>query len=174
MKSKRNNSRKEIGKRAFYKLDWRIVIGIFIVILIIALIFTFIRNFSAPEEKIILDNPKNSGSVVIPMPIFTFKDISLIDAIKLFNENKGNPDFRIIDVSSDYNNGHIVNAVNYPIDSFEISIVGLDKTNVYLVYSRNEESRIAAKIMADNGFENVYRLQGNYGAWVQAGFPVEH
>ena len=53
-------------------------------------------------------------------------------------------------------------------------LVGLDKTEIYLIYSRNEESRTAVKIMADNGFQNVYRLQGNYGAWVDAGFPVSH
>jgi rhodanese-related sulfurtransferase len=27
--------------------------------------------------------------------------------------------------------------------------------------------------MEDAGFKNVYRLEGNFGAWEDAGYPVE-
>ena len=30
-----------------------------------------------------------------------------------------------------------------------------------------------AQLMEDAGFKNVYRLEGNYGAWVDAGNDVE-
>ncbi|MBE0700129.1 MAG: rhodanese-like domain-containing protein, partial [Acholeplasmataceae bacterium] len=31
-----------------------------------------------------------------------------------------------------------------------------------------------ASKLIDAGFENVYRLEGNYSAWVEAGYPVEN
>jgi rhodanese-related sulfurtransferase len=30
-----------------------------------------------------------------------------------------------------------------------------------------------AQLMVDDGFNNVYRLEGNYGAWTDAGYTVE-
>jgi 3-mercaptopyruvate sulfurtransferase SseA len=30
-----------------------------------------------------------------------------------------------------------------------------------------------AQKLVDSGFTNVYRLEGNYAAWVDAGYPVE-
>jgi len=175
-KKAKNKSFKKMKKKALKMLDWKVLVVLLVVIVVVVGIFIFMRNSSLPDKDLIINDSPDSGSVVIPTPnpapSFIFKDISLSDAIVLYNKNKNNSKFHIIDVSSDYNSGHIANAVNYPMDSFETSITNLDKTDIYLVYSRDDKSRIAAKIMADNTFENVYRLQGNYGAWLVAGFPV--
>jgi rhodanese-related sulfurtransferase len=167
-------------KKAFNKIDSMILVGLIILLIIgvITVIYIIYKNSSIPEKDILIGDINNSapdsGSVVIPTPSFIFKEVSIAEALSLVNKNKNNSKFMIIDVSSDYDNGHIANAVSYPIDTFETAITSLDKTGIYLVYSRNDDSRTAAKIMADNTFENVYRLQGNYGAWVVAGFPVAH
>ena len=34
-------------------------------------------------------------------------------------------------------------------------------------------SALAAKSLADMGYENVENLQGGWGAWMQSGLPVE-
>ena len=50
----------------------------------------------------------------------------------------------------------------------------MDKTKAYLVYCHSDSPAMAgAQLMEDDGFENVYRLEGNYGAWADAGFAVE-
>jgi len=30
-----------------------------------------------------------------------------------------------------------------------------------------------AQALIDAGFKNIYRLEGNYAAWVDSGYPVE-
>jgi rhodanese-related sulfurtransferase len=87
-----------------------------------------------------------------------------------------NPDLVIIDVSPDYANGHLPDAINYYVGdgSLENAIPMLDKDATYLVYCHVESaSRAGAQALVDAGFKNVYRLAGEYGAWVDAGYPVE-
>ena len=53
-------------------------------------------------------------------------------------------------------------------------IEGLDKTKTYLVYCHSDSPAMAgAQLMEDAGFEKVFRLEGNFGAWVDAGYEVE-
>lgn len=84
----------------------------------------------------------------------------------------------IFDVSPSYNNGHLPGATNAKASGggTDLSdlIVDLDKTKSYLVYCHADSPAMAgAQLMEDAGFENVYRLEGNYGAWVDAGYAVE-
>jgi rhodanese-related sulfurtransferase len=45
---------------------------------------------------------------------------------------------------------------------------------MYLVYCHVDRVAIAgAQKLTDAGFTNVYRLEGNYRAWVDAGYPTE-
>jgi rhodanese-related sulfurtransferase len=84
----------------------------------------------------------------------------------------------IFDVSPLFNAGHLPGATNAKgsgggTDLSEL-IVGLDKTKSYLVYCHSDFPAMAgAQLMEDAGFENVYRLEGNFGAWVDAGYEVE-
>ena len=92
---------------------------------------------------------------------------------KLIDEN---PDLVIIDVSPNYNDGHIPGAISYYIGdgSLEKAIPTLDPNGKYLVYCHVDRVAIAgAQALIDAGFKNVYRLEGNYSAWVAAGYPVE-
>lgn len=86
------------------------------------------------------------------------------------------PELIIIDVSPYYDNGHIPGAINYYIgdNSLDDAIPTLDKNKEYLVYCHVDSASITgAKKLIDAGFTNVYRLKGNYQAWVDAGYPIE-
>ena len=89
-----------------------------------------------------------------------------------------NPDFVVIDVRTpeEFADGYIDNAINidFRSDDFENEISKLDKSKTYLVYCHVDSVAIqGAQKLIDAGFENVYRLEGNYGAWVDAGYPIE-
>ena len=80
----------------------------------------------------------------------------------------------IIDVSPYYANGHLPGAVSIPLATLDGKIPTLDKTKTYLVYCHGDgPSRSGAQKLVDAGFSKVYRLAGNYAAWVAAGYPVE-
>ena len=50
----------------------------------------------------------------------------------------------------------------------------LDAMKMYLVYCHGDApSILGAQKLVDAGFEHVYRLEGNYGAWLEAGYDVE-
>jgi rhodanese-related sulfurtransferase len=86
------------------------------------------------------------------------------------------PDIIIIDVSPAYAEGHLPQAVNYYIGdgSLDKAIPTLDKDKTYLVYCHVESASIqGAQKLVDAGFKNVYRLKGEYDAWVDAGYPIE-
>jgi rhodanese-related sulfurtransferase len=85
-------------------------------------------------------------------------------------------DLIIIDVSPNYNNGHLPGAVNYYIGdgSLDNAIPTLDKNKEYLVYCHVDSASISgAQKLVDAGFKIVYRLEGNYQAWLDAGYPIE-
>ena len=85
----------------------------------------------------------------------------------------------IFDVSPHFSEGHLpgaTNANNASAGGTDLSelITSLDKTKVYLVYCHvNSPAMNGAQLMEDAGFQNVYRLEGNYSAWVAAGYDVE-
>lgn len=86
------------------------------------------------------------------------------------------PGLVIIDVSPNYDQGHLPGAVNYYLGdgSLDDAIPMLDKRGTYLVYCHVDSVAIrGAQKLIDAGFKNVYRLEGNYSAWVDAGYPVE-
>jgi rhodanese-related sulfurtransferase len=86
------------------------------------------------------------------------------------------PDLVIIDVSPKYDEGHIPGAVNYYIGdgSLDDAIPNLDKNVPYLVYCHTDSASImGATKLVKAGFDPVYRLEGNFQAWVDAGYPVE-
>ena len=102
-----------------------------------------------------------------------YKDISAAQAKALIEKT---PDLIIIDVSPAYAKGHLPKAVNYYVGdgSLDRAIPMLDKGKPYLVYCHKEGPSIqGTKKLVKAGFKHVYRLKGNYKAWVGAGYPVE-
>jgi rhodanese-related sulfurtransferase len=102
-----------------------------------------------------------------------YTDISAAEAKQLITDD---PDVIIIDVSPDYLSGHLPGAVSYPVadGSLDAAIPMLDKNATYLVYCHAESpSRQGAQKLVDAGFTHVFRLEGDYAAWVAAGYPIE-
>ena len=100
-------------------------------------------------------------------------DVTPAEAQDLIDQN---PDLIIIDVSPAYDQGHLPGAVSYYLGdgSLDNAIPTLDKDATYLVYCHVDSVAIqGAQKLVDAGFTNVYRLEGNYSAWVDAGYPVE-
>ena len=86
------------------------------------------------------------------------------------------PDIVIIDVSPHYDEGHIPGAVHYYLGdgSLDAAIPTLDDSKTYLVYCHVDSvAQAGAEKLVEAGFMDVYRLEGNYGAWVDAGYPIE-
>ena len=101
-------------------------------------------------------------------------DLSPEEAKELIDST---PDLIIIDVSPFYAQGHIPGSINYYLGdgSLDAAIPMLDQSKIYLVYCHVDSVSIAgANKLIEAGFENVYRLEGNYSAWVAAGYPVEN
>jgi rhodanese-related sulfurtransferase len=100
-------------------------------------------------------------------------DVTAAEAKELIDTK---PDLIIIDVSPNYDDGHIPGAINYYIGdgSLDDAIPTLDKTREYLVYCHVDSASIGgAQKLVDAGFTMVYRLEGNYQAWIDAGYPIE-
>ncbi len=101
-------------------------------------------------------------------------DVTAAEAKDLIDNN---PDLIIIDVSPNYDDGHIPGAINYYVGdgSLDAAIPTLDKSKEYLIYCHVDSAAISgAQKLVDAGFSPVYRLEGNYQAWVDAGYPIEY
>ncbi|MDH4330408.1 MAG: rhodanese-like domain-containing protein [Candidatus Moranbacteria bacterium] len=122
------------------------------------------------QEEIIRESTSMPETMLEEM---SYTDVTPKEAKDLLNMNS---DIIIIDVSPKYEEGHIPNSVNYYVGdgSLDHAIKGLDKEATYLVYCHVDSASIAgAQKLIDAGFKNVYRLKGNYKAWIEAGYPVE-
>lgn len=105
------------------------------------------------------------------------EDITPQEASDLIDENRGNPDFVIIDVRTpvEFTDGHIDNAINidFRSEGFKGSINKLDKSKTYLVYCRTaNRSRSAVDIMEELDFKNIYHMLGGITQWEATGFPI--
>ena len=105
--------------------------------------------------------------------LMPYEDVTTQEALKLMLETT---DLVTIDVSPAYAMGHLPKAVNYPVGdgSLDKAIPMLHVTKTYLVYCHADGPSISgSQKLVDAGFMKVYRLVGNYKAWVDAGYPIE-
>jgi len=143
---------------------------IFLVFVLVLLVLYGCKTYETPEQQM-EDNTTMEDEDVMEQTTYT--DISPTEAKELIDNN---PDLIIIDVSPNYDNGHLPGAVNYYVGdgSLDAAVETLDKEAMYLVYCHFESaSRAGAQKLIDYGFTNVYRLEGDYSAWVDAGYEIE-
>ena len=105
------------------------------------------------------------------------KDITVLEASDLIEENRGNADFFIIDVRTpdEYKSGHIEGAemVDYQADDFRDRIGELDRGKTYLIHCRSGGRSAGARdVMEELGFLRVYHMLGGTLGWQEAGFPL--
>ncbi len=73
-----------------------------------------------------------------------------------------------------YQESHIPKAISIPTVEIWDNIANLSKEKNILVYSQNDkQSLYVTKVLADNGFPYIFRLQGNFGAWTERDYPTE-
>jgi rhodanese-related sulfurtransferase len=139
-------------------------------------------------------------SVIMCMVLFTvngqqpyrfdnvlYKAVYWNEATKLMKENQN---YLLIDVRTpgEYadtsshthlNMGHLKGAVNINIDSFDQHIAELKKYSnkkIFLYCSHSQRSRRVSKLLADNGFQNVYNINGGMSVANESGaraFPLK-
>lgn len=86
-------------------------------------------------------------------------------------------DATIVDVRpiADFNQGHIVGAINIPMNGFanQLKQIEKHKKRPIVVNCRSgAQSAAACKILRKQGFEKVYNLRGGILAWQNANLPV--
>lgn len=93
-----------------------------------------------------------------------------VDAAKVEDLLQTDRDLVIIDVSGKWAEGHIVGALDTPIDKLQEIINDnfiLSASKHYVVYAHDEEtSKKAAQMLLDSSFTVINRLKGGYDAWV--------
>ncbi len=118
--------------------------------------------------------PSTAPTADTMAPVTGFQEYMDITPAEAKNLTEKEKDLVIIDVSPYYANGHIPNAISIPLETLDSRVSGLDRTKPYLVYCHGDAPSIAgAQKLVDAGFAPVYRLKGNYAAWVAAGYPVQ-
>ena len=107
----------------------------------------------------------------------TNRTIVEVDATKVEDLIQTDRDLVIIDVSGKWAEGHIVGALDTPIDKLQEIINGnmiLSASKHYVVYAHDEEtSKKAAQMLLSSSFTVINRLKGGYDAWVANGGYTE-
>ncbi|MGD9108784.1 MAG: rhodanese-like domain-containing protein [Gammaproteobacteria bacterium] len=102
------------------------------------------------------------------------KRTSVQKAVQLMNHDGA----MVIDLRdcSSFEQGHIINALNVPINELKQKITTLNKHQhkpIILVLASGQQSLQATKLFAKNGFTNVSVLGGGMRVWREANLPVE-
>ncbi|WP_200374222.1 rhodanese-like domain-containing protein [Thiocystis violacea] len=83
----------------------------------------------------------------------------------------------VIDVrpAADYARGHIINALNIPMNGFKNQMATLNKHKgkpIIVNCRSGAQSSVACGQLRKAGFEEVYNLQGGIMAWESASLPL--
>lgn len=86
-------------------------------------------------------------------------------------------DAAVIDVrpAADFATGHIVNAVNIPMNGFKNQLAALAKYKgrpIIVNCRSGAQSSLACQTLRKEGFEEVYNLKGGILAWQAANLPL--
>jgi phage shock protein E len=85
-------------------------------------------------------------------------------------------EFFILDVRTreEYDEGHIANAILIPSTDISGRLDEVPKDMPILVYCQtSRRSAISSQVLADNGFSEVYNMEGGIVAWQNAGYPIQ-
>lgn len=100
-----------------------------------------------------------------------YTEVSVEKAKEMLDSNE---DLIIVDVSNNFVNGHIPTAVSIYLNELEENLDEFEKDEKILVYARfNMNSLEATNIFTNNNFTNIYRLNGEYDAWISEGYEIE-
>jgi rhodanese-related sulfurtransferase len=100
--------------------------------------------------------------------------VNTLEATQLMNRSEA----LVIDLrtADEFARGHVLGAKNVPLADLERRAGELDKHKAkpVIVYSADANRAAGAVgLLRKHGFANVHNLAGGFGAWQQAGLPVE-
>jgi rhodanese-related sulfurtransferase len=106
-----------------------------------------------------------------------YPNLSPAEARELIGKRAGKPDFVLLDVRTpgEYRSERIDGALllDYNSGEFRSQLRALDRGKTYLVYCRTgNRSGGAIRVMKEEGFRNLFHLDGGIVKWKEAGFPV--
>ena len=133
-------------------------------VLLAVILLVLVVGLAGCAKKPTTTNPGDSTSGD------TNRTIVEVDAKKVEELIQTDRDLVIIDVSGKWAEGHIVGALDTPLDKLQGIINSnftLNASKHYVVYSHDEESsKKAADMMLASSFTVINRLVGGYDAWV--------
>jgi rhodanese-related sulfurtransferase len=101
-----------------------------------------------------------------------YGDVSIAEAIELMEDK---PDLVILDVRtvSEFEEGHIEDSINIPVDELDSRLDELSQDDEILVYCRTgNRSSTAVSVMEDAGFTKIFHMREGISVWTQQGHPV--
>ena len=101
-----------------------------------------------------------------------YGDVSIQEAIEVMEQKT---DLVIIDVRTvgEFDEGHIEDAINIPVDELATHLDELSKDDELLVYCRTgNRSGSAVTILSDAGYTRIYHMHEGISVWIQQGHPV--
>ncbi len=104
-----------------------------------------------------------------------FKEITVDGAYQIFISDKN---YLFIDVRSEdeYSSGHIEGAINIDVSGINSRLNEIPKDKLIIVYcdgSSCNRSSVAADILIENGYEQVYNIGGEgIFEWIDKGYPT--
>jgi len=106
----------------------------------------------------------------------SYNNISVKTARKMIKKSK-HSDLLILDVRTDteYSVTHLYDAVQLSLDDLEDSISKIEEymDNIVIVYCKSGgRSKNSSQILVDEGFSNVFNMEGGILAWIDAEYPV--
>ncbi|MES1930864.1 Rhodanese domain-containing protein [Salinisphaera dokdonensis CL-ES53] len=130
-----------------------------------------VLGFSQEGEDTSSTNPPTSGDAAddgkTPVDIVTLDEA--------YAAYQGGARFIDVREPTEWDNGHVAGAVHHPVGTLENQpeiAVARDKPVVTYCAAGARAARAAAALVA-NGYSDVSALQGGYGDWAAAGYPVE-
>ena len=102
------------------------------------------------------------------------KDIGTLQTTRLMNS--GNALVLDVRATAEFGNGRIPKSKNIPLAEITKRVDEIAKFKdkpVIVACGGGTRAGAAMRVLKQNGFTDVYQLQGGFGAWQQASLPVE-
>lgn len=98
-------------------------------------------------------------------------------SVNEFAQKIADPSITLLDVRTpaEFASGHIAGAINIDFESgvFKQEVQALDKSKTYALYCRSgNRSGQATSIMAKDGFDSIFNLNGGVIDWAALGQPL--
>lgn len=112
-------------------------------------------------------------------PNVNFTELSIDqyrEQFKADDDRTNAQDHRLVDVreTEEFNEGHLPGAINIPLSLFQFRFNEIPNDQpIVLVCARGGRSAMAADFMAQQGYSDLYNLDGGVMQWMNEGHPLD-